>query len=431
MFVFLLMLASAPAGMAATRHYYIAAEDVTWDYAPSGMDLLEGQGIPFSWAGKTRWQKARYIEYTDSTFSVRKPQPEWLGILGPVIRAEVGDTIIVDFLNRSQMPHSIHPHGLRYDKANEGALYLPGGAGARVAPGGRFTYHWLADEGSGPGKDGPSSVVWWYHAHTDEPIETNAGLLGPIVITAKGKARPDGTPKGVDREFVAMFMIFDQLQGRNEGLFYSINGYTFGNLPGLVMKKGERVRWYLLGMGNEIDLHTPHWHGETVTYGRQHTDVVELLPGSMATVDMVADNPGVWMFHCHVAEHMESGMMAVYTIYEPRHCSSPIQFMSADFWHTPGKFRVTIKNVGSKPIQRVTVSFDHLMSPQYRRRPYDDFWTWNTPIQPGHEQTFEMQGYLPGYAEQVFGWVLFPRMVGYQDGSAWQLTDEGQCFDVY
>ena len=429
--VFLLILTATQASLAATRHYYIAVEEVTWDYAPSGMDLLHGQGIPQPWFAQTRWKKTRFIEYTDATFSVRKPQPEWLGILGPVIRGEVGDEIVVDFLNRTQSPHSIHPHGLRYDKASEGALYLPAGAGSRVPPRGRFTYHWFADEGSGPGKDDASSVVWWYHPHTDEASEANAGLLGPIIITAKGKAKPDGTPKGIDREFIALFMIFDEMQGKDAGLFHSINGYVFGNLPGLVMKKGERVRWYLLAMGNERDLHTPHWHGKTVEYRGRHTDVIELLPASMTSVDMVADNPGTWLFHCQVSDHMEAGMMAVYTIYEPEQCTSPIKFVSADFWNTPDKFRVTVKNVGSKPIKSVTVRFDHMMAAQYRRRPYEPFWIWTKPIQPGEEQTFEMQGYLHNLAATVPGWVLFPQAITYQDGSTWQLKDDGQCYQIY
>jgi hypothetical protein len=273
-FVLLSFLTLVPAAPAATRHYYIAAEDITWDYAPSGQDLLHGRLIPQPWGRQLRWNKTRFIEYTDDSFATPKKQPEWLGILGPVIRAEVGDDIVVDFLNRSHLPHSIHPHGLRYEKASEGAFYLPNGAGSHVLPGARFTYHWIADEGSGPGSAGPSSAVWWYHPHTDEPTETNGGLLGPIIITAKGKAKPDGSPKDVAQEFVASFMIFDELRGKNEGLFHAINGYIFGNLPGLVMKKGERVRWYLLGMGNEKDLHTPHWHGKTVQYVTRYTDVI-------------------------------------------------------------------------------------------------------------------------------------------------------------
>jgi multicopper oxidase len=431
-FLFFVPLLFAQSCLAATRHYYIAAEDVTWNYAPSGVDLIHGRPIPDPWVVRTKWPKTRYIEYTDATFSVKKPQPEWLGILGPAIRAEVGDSIIVDFLNRSRVsPHSIHTHGLRYDKANEGSFYLPGGSGGSIAPGGRFTYHWLADKDSGPGKNDPSSLVWWYHGGTDEPVETNAGLLGPIIVTAKGKAKPDGSPKDVDREFIALFMVFDELGGQNAGLFHTINGYIFGNLPGLIMKQGERVRWYLLGMGNERDLHTPHWHGKVVQYRNRHTDVIELLPGSMAVADMVADNPGTWMFHCHVADHMESGMMANYTIYGPQpSCASPVQLVSADFWSTPGKFTLTVKNVSSKPIQKAVVTYDHLMTSIYRRRPFENYWTLNQTIQPGQQETFEFPGYPRG-ADEIAGWVLYPQMVTFSDGSHWDGGGTGECYKVF
>ena len=122
---------------AATRHYFIAAEDVSWDYAPSKRDLIHGSHIPMPWGQQTQWPKTRFIEYTDSSFSVRTPQPEWLGILGPVIRAEVGDTIVVEFLNRSIRVHNIHPHGLRYDKSSEGAHYVASGPGSLVLSGAR------------------------------------------------------------------------------------------------------------------------------------------------------------------------------------------------------------------------------------------------------------------------------------------------------
>jgi FtsP/CotA-like multicopper oxidase with cupredoxin domain len=313
-----LLLASAileaPPVVAATREYFVAAEDVTWDFAPTRRNLIHGGRIPDPWR-KTRWRKTRYVEYTDATFATPKPQPEWLGVLGPIIRAEVGDTIRVHFLNRARGSFGIHPHGVRYDKDNEGAHYAPGGAGAQVPPGGSFVYTWTADEMSGPGPGDPSSVVWWYHSHVNEPAETNAGLLGPIVITAAGKARPDASPADVDRELVLLFMIFNQDPGgRERGLMHAINGYIFGNLPGLVMRRGERVRWYVLGMGNEVDLHSAHWHGRALRYHQRNTDVIELLPGSMATADMVADNPGTWLIHCHVADHIDAGMLATYTI---------------------------------------------------------------------------------------------------------------------
>jgi len=425
------LLTSLP-GFAVTRHYYIAAEDVTWNYAPSGWDLTYGRALPFIWGQHTKWPKTRYIEYTDASFSVRKPQPEWLGILGPIIRAEVGDEVIVDFLNRSKMPHSIHPHGLHYDKANEGAFYLPWGSGSRVGPGGHFTYHWFADKKSGPGPGQLSSVVWWYHSHIDEAVEVNAGLLGPIIVTAKGKARADGSPKDVDEEFVTCFMIFDELGGRNEGLFHAINGYIFGNLPGLVMKKGEKVRWYLMGMGNERDLHTPHWHGETVTDGKQNLDVVQLMPASTTTVDMIADNVGTWLFHCHVSDHMESGMMAEFTIYEPSTRPCPLQFTSGQFWNvTDDKYKLTLRNVSGKKIKSFVMSFEHYVAPNYLRRPFVNTWGPSKPLDPGAEETLEMKGYSGGGGQSLLGWVLMPSKVTFEDGSFWTPHERGECFGVF
>jgi manganese oxidase len=414
--------------LAATRRYYIAAEDVTWDFAPSGHDLLSGEPLPTPWREKRQWPKTRFIEYTDNTFTTPKPQPEWLGILGPIIRAEVGDEVIVEFLNRSHTAHNMHPHGLRYDKNSEGSLYIPFGKGDRVVPGARYTYHWFATEASGPGPGQPSSIVWWYHAH--EAVEINAGLLGPIIVTAKGKANPDGSPKDVDREFIASFMIFDQMSGKPAGLFYAINGLIFGNLPGLAMKQGEKVRWYLLGMGNEIDVHSPHWHGETVSYENRHTDVVELLPGSMKTVDMVADNPGTWMFHCHVEDHMESGMMAVYSIYPPPTRACPLSIVGGGFWKHPENFTLTVKNTGSKTIGSLTLMPETFLAPQDLERPFNDRWTSTKSILPGQELTLEKPGVPAESAQRVLGWVFFPSSVKFTDGTNWQPLHEGECFKV-
>lgn len=314
-------LLGATGAEAKTRHYYIQAEDVTWNFAPSGQDLLLGGAVPDPWTNSHIFQKTRYIEYTDSSFSRRKAQPEWLGVLGPIIRAEVGDTVIVHFRNQAPSgSYGMHPHGFRYTKDNEGAHYTgvnsgqPPGAGAEVPFGGSFDYVWEADPDSSPGPGDPSSLVWWYHSHISESAETNRGLLGPLVITRAGSARADGSPKDVNREFVTAFFIFNELDGEEPGLMHSINGRIFGNLKGLTMKVGEKVRWYVMGMGNEVDLHSPHWHGKTVRVGGSQTDVVNLLPATMITADMNADNTGEWMYHCHVSDHIAAGMYTSYQI---------------------------------------------------------------------------------------------------------------------
>lgn len=319
-----------------TRTYYIAAENVIWDYAPAGKDPVTDQPLPSPWGLQTKYKKVRYIEYTDQTFTVKKPQPAWLGILGPIIRGVEGDTINVVFYNKADKPYSMHPHGLRYDKDSEGASVemnpvagMPpaadngiDGAGAEVLPGKKFTYTWHVNSDAAPKDSEGGSKVWWYHSHVDPTQDIYDGLLGPIIVTSAKHAKPDGTPDDVDREFVTLFMIFDESKPgmtamQKEGsMKHAINGYIFDNLSGLVMNKGDKVRWHLLGMGNEVDLHTPHWHGGVVLNRETnvYADVAELLPGSMKTADMRADNPGRWMYHCHVADHIKAGMIAMYTI---------------------------------------------------------------------------------------------------------------------
>jgi hypothetical protein len=79
----------------------------------------------------------------------------------------------------------------------------------------------------------------------------------------------------------------------------------------------------------------------------------------------------------------------------------------------------------------VVVGFDHMMTVQYRRRPYEAFWNLSKDIAPGEEQSFEMPGYKRELENTIFGWVFFPRTVVYGDGSTWQSKHDGQCFQVY
>jgi FtsP/CotA-like multicopper oxidase with cupredoxin domain len=323
---------------ARTRTYYIAAENTDWNYAPTGKDQMTGKPVPAPWGKQLVYKKIRYFEYTDNTFTEKKPQPPWLGILGPIIRGVEGDTIKVVFYNKANKPYSMHPHGLRYDKDNEGATHDGGsdhhhmnmasgsmqmdGAGAKVAPGHKYTYTWTVPHDAAPTEAEGGSKIWMYHSHVNGPQDVYDGLIGPIIVTSAAHARADGTPDDVDKEFVTMFMIFNESKpGMTEKqkephLKHAINGYIFANLPGLDMNKGDRVRWHLIGMGNEIDLHTPHWHATLVKLNGTYTDVAELLPASMKSADMLADNPGEWMYHCHVADHIIAGMTSMYRVHE-------------------------------------------------------------------------------------------------------------------
>ncbi len=361
--------ATAPSA-GKTRTYYVAADEVNWDYAPSGRD--EAMGMEFDAVAKgftetsanhigRVYKKAIYREYTDATFTTLKPRPpeeQYLGLVGPILRAEVGDTIKVLFKNNGTHPYSMHPHGVLYEKDSEGADYNDGTSGADkadgcVAPGVTHTYTWQVPERAGPGPNDPSSLFWLYHSHCDELRDVASGLIGGLVITRRGMALPDGRPKNVDHEFVTMFIaineneswylddninahipdpsklnryefepitatgIFGTIAGQgfaDTNVKWSINGYIYGNMPMMTMKKGDHVRWYVSTLGDFNNAHTPHWHGNTVMVAGQRTDVLSVVSAQMITADMTPDAPGIWLFHCHISDHMLAGMVARYEV---------------------------------------------------------------------------------------------------------------------
>jgi FtsP/CotA-like multicopper oxidase with cupredoxin domain len=76
---------------------------------------------------------------------------------------------------------------------------------------------------------------------------------------------------------------------------------------------------HVLAIQNESPWHHPmHLHGHsfrvvardgTPTRRREWCDMVLLAPRERADIAFVADNPGDWMFHCHILEHQEAGLM--------------------------------------------------------------------------------------------------------------------------
>jgi hypothetical protein len=340
-----------------TRHYYIAAEPVTWSWVPLGKDPGKSLPLPPPLVKNPVSAKVRYVEYTDATFTQRVLEVPRLGLTGPVLRGVTGEYLAVTFLNKGPQPLSMHPHGVSYDKDSEGAYYEPGpGKGAAVGPGATFTYIWHLDALSGPQPGEPSSKCWLYHSHAAGEEELNFGLAGFIIVTDPARARPDGTPSDVDREMATLFFMFDEapedealeyanadlptppeprplittLELQEAGVRPAINGLMFGNHPVLEMREGERVRWYLGGLGEENGMHTVHWHGARVREeGRRVTDVITLLPGETKIADQLAENPGTWQFHCHVGDHMMEGMFANFTVLPKSGVAPSVPFLSA------------------------------------------------------------------------------------------------------
>lgn len=210
--------AAGPGGMA--RNYFIAAVERQWNYAPTGTDTIapmhgDSAGVPMEAVAalaETTYKKVIYVEFTDSTFTKEKAvPPEWAhkGIMGPVLRAEVGDTLVVTLRNSGPRPCSIRPHGLSH-AAGEGFAFLGGFSAGRadvVEPGMTYTYSFEVPERSGPGPGDGSSVAWLYYSDVDHTVDINTGLVGGIIVTRKGSADADGKPVDVDKEFFALFNV--------------------------------------------------------------------------------------------------------------------------------------------------------------------------------------------------------------------------------
>ncbi|KAG8136027.1 hypothetical protein E2320_009008 [Naja naja] len=345
-----------------TRFYYIAAEEEEWNYAPSGSNEftrepleLDEDAKTFFEKGKNRiggtYKKARFFQYTSDKFTRRSSRPhteKHLGLMGPTIRAVVGNFIRVVFFNNASHPFSIQPHGLSYTKSNEGSFYhtLSGGTpspGSHVKPGEKFIYEWEVPEAVGPTADDPDCLTMLYYSASDPIKDTNSGLVGPLLVCRKGIMPASWKPDNVDKEFFLLATVFDENQSwylddninkfiehpeevdkededfQESNKMHSINGYMYGNQKGLEMCLGERVSWHLISLGTEVDIHGIYFSGNTFVTKGTRKDTANLFPHTSATAVMKPDSQGLFEVACLTTDHYTGGMRQTY---EVKRCGS-------------------------------------------------------------------------------------------------------------
>ncbi|KAI5946229.1 Coagulation factor V [Manis javanica] len=334
------------------KHYYLAAEEVSWDYAKlakSEMDSEDHHDVPED----TVYKKVVFRKYLDSTFSTRDPRgecEEHLGLLGPVIRAEVGDVIQVRFKNLASRPYSLHAHGLFYEKSSEGKTYEDESPewfqeDNAVQPNSSYTYVWHVTERAGPESPGSACRAWAYYSAVNPEKDIHSGLVGPLLICQKGTLHVESSMPVDMREFVLLFMVFDERKSwyyqrkhqsprlwtpassetKNAHKFPAINGMIY-SLPGLSMYGQEWVRLHLLNVGGPQDMHVVRFHGQTLLENgtQQHQlGVWPLLPGTFKTLEMKASKPGWWLLDSEVGESQQAGMQTPFLIID-RECKMPM-----------------------------------------------------------------------------------------------------------
>ena len=226
---------------------------------------------------------------------------------GPTIEAVEGDRVRMLVTNHLKEPTTIHWHGLILPNGMDGV----GGLNPPdIQPGETYAYEFTLKQAG----------THMYHPHADEMVQMAFGMMGFFIIHPK-----DGDTEPADRDFAIMLHNWALHPGTyrpdpavmlNFDL-WTFNSKVFPATAPIVARLNERVRIRIgnLSMWN----HPIHIHGHkfqvTGSDGDRwpksawRSEVTEIVGvGQMRDIEFVADNPGDWAFHCHMAHHTMNAM---------------------------------------------------------------------------------------------------------------------------
>lgn len=224
---------------------------------------------------------------------------------GPTIEVNQGDRVRLVVHNRLPEPTTLHCHGFELPVQMDGASELTQNL---IESGATFVYEFdVHEEGT-----------FFYHSHI--PMQEAFGMVGFFIVHPK---KPWDPP--VDRDFGLIFQNFfiepTQTISNSwtmEWNWHTINGRSGPYTTPLVCRHGERVRMRILDF-SPMQHHPIHIHGHTFWItGHEGARIpktawiprnTELIAVAQATdFELIANNPGDWMFHCHMVHHMMNHM---------------------------------------------------------------------------------------------------------------------------
>lgn len=260
------------------------------------------------------WEIMEGVKVTAYTYNGTVP--------GPLIRVTEGDQVRIIVKNELPVPTTIHWHGVEVPNAMDG---VPGVTQSPIQPGETFTYEFTAKPAG----------TFMYHSHYEGDVQVGVGLYAPFIIDPK---EPEANPPAVDQTL--MLSEWRMMDGKTyaampmgdmEPNYFTINGKSFPATETITIKKGERVRLRLIGIGQFI--HPMHLHGmpfkivatdgHPVPEAAQLTkDTISVAPGERYDIEFTATELGQWMLHCHILHHTTNdnvepgGLMLVINVVE-------------------------------------------------------------------------------------------------------------------
>ncbi len=222
-------------------------------------------------------------------------------IPGPTIVVHKGDHVKIFVTNKLPQATTIHWHGLIVPNNQDGT----GGTNQpAIRPGTTSEYHFKIKQ----------TGTFMYHSGNNDTVQIRRGM-GGFFIALSDKPAPKNS-----KDFAIMLQTFTIPEGETKPVVFSMdpNWFTFNglvapNFPVLNVKEGDHVT---VRFGNLSETSHPiHLHGYTFqisgTEGgpipksaRWPAATVNVAPGETRDISFVADNPGLWRFHCHKVLHI-------------------------------------------------------------------------------------------------------------------------------
>jgi zinc transporter ZupT len=217
---------------------------------------------------------------------------------GPTIHVRQGDRVRVILTNELPEPTTIHWHGIEVPAAMDG---VPGMSQPPVMPGQTFVYEFTATD--------PGTYI--YHTHYDDLLQLDRGLYGAFIVDPATPSKDK-----YDRDYLMLlssWRIFSNAEN-----YFSINGKSYPLTTPYVVRRGDRVRIREINISG-TEFHTMHVHGhhfqlvaidgqDVAPAQRQMMVTVTIGPGETRDIAFSANaQPGTWMVHCHVEDHMMNG----------------------------------------------------------------------------------------------------------------------------
>ena len=228
---------------------------------------------------------------------------------GPMIEVTEGDRVRIYVTNKLPAPTTVHWHGVLIVCGMDGVAGLTQPA---IPPGETFLYEFIF----------PDAGTFMYHPHYDSMTQEGMGLTGMILVH---KREPDVSLRP-DRDFVIMLHEWNIDVGtarpntlKMDFNVLTMNGKVMPATQPLVAEIGDNV-WVRYGNLSAMDHHPIHLHGYSFKIigsdGGWAKDKSVLLPettvlvpvGAAKVIEFLANNPGDWIFHCHMTHHTMNQM---------------------------------------------------------------------------------------------------------------------------